>query len=306
MSVIQKQKLDEFYKSHEWKETVNRFDNHFWLPKLLNTDNFQRQVKASSPWQGWHRQQYVRSTQKRIFSHLVWGLCQWMRTSKPYKGRRNSWSSVIDIAKACSCDTAASSFSHTSRTITQYTAFLMALGFLLLYVFLGLVRNLLWFTWTVFGPEPAFWTVPGLGIVLSSLFTSAALPNCGLRETRLSVEPLRDKVDVVVVLSALRRLANWSKPLGAGPSWKSGLTFANKEESVFCLMSLRWAPCESKVFVSRKALCMLALLFSSRRTKLFWAFLRSLSSPSIWPTILSTRIFTELRIYTWKDISKEV
>ena len=236
-------------------------------------------------------------------------------------------SSPVPSNKACSCEIAASSFSHSSNTTMQYTAFLTVFGFF---------RRKEFLTNEFFGELcPSFAgtenlrTVPGLG--KSSPLKSATLPDCGLSEAKLSQESLSERLELVLSLPRLLSVPipdcgfpeAWSasdcfpklnllaKLLGGGPSWKNRARL-NNEESVLCLCSsLRVAVGlrDSEFFATFTGCCtsmttlwMLARLFSSRRIKFFLARWRRRSSPSVWFAIFSTLILTELRI--WEDDEK--
>ena len=216
-----------------------------------------------------------------------------------------------------------SSFSHSSKTTIQYTAFFALFGFFLLNVFFD--KDFLGEFWGL----ASFWIVPGFG-KLSALI-SAVLPNFGLSEFKLSHDSLSDKLELVLALALLPRLSwpafinlglmeasrdclrSMAPPLpklfGGGPSW-SKRTLLKSEESVLCrssfwaVVGLRGSECLA-IFcgccTSATTLWILTRLFSSRRIKFFLARRSNLSSPSTWSAMFSTLIFTELRIWLKKD-----
>lgn len=232
-------------------------------------------------------------------------------------------SSPAPSNRACSWEIAASSFSHSSKTTIQYTAFFALFGFFLLNVFFD--KDFLGEFWGL----ASFWIVPGFG-KLSALI-SAVLPNFGLSDFKLSHDSLSDKLELVLALALLPRLSwpafinlglmgasrdclrSMAPPLpklfGGGPSW-SKRTLLKSEESVLCrssfwaVVGLRGSECLA-IFcgccMSATTLWILTRLFSSRRIKFFLARRSNLSSPSTWSAMFSTLIFTELRIWLKKD-----
>lgn len=229
---------------------------------------------------------------------------------------------------ACSCEIAASSFSHSCNTTIQYTAFLTVFGFFLLKVFL--TKEFLGESCPSFTGLDSFCIVPGLGNF--SVFSSVVHPYNGLSEFRLSQDPLNDRLELVLPLRLLARLSRFTFPsfglpddsrdcfrslgaplppklFGGGPSCRNRAR-PNSDESVFCLTSLCAAVgfLNSECFTIFNGCCtsittlwMPARLFSSRRIKFFLARRSSWSSPSVWSAMFSTLILTELRIWVDKD-----